>query len=387
MDIKSKTGPFIAIMAVVVIVLWMVSGGQGVTTALADDEQATETAQTTPSDSEALEAQGGNTQDTEKGNEKRVQAMAIAAENTPAQITLSGTTEASDTLSLQASYSGKITKIYFQKGDEVKQGQTVLSIDTRALNADIRKARALVEEKKLDLEAASRLVTQKLSSKVSLASAKSALASAEADLQRLLVDAENAQTKAPFSGILNDVNVNEGQLVQSGDKVADLIALQPLVISAQIPQKTINQVTLDTPVIVDVGSDEAITGNISFVNKLADENTRSVEVEIEIPNPNNTIPAGISAIMSLQLPDQLAHGFSPALLTLNDAGDTAVKVLDENNIVQVAPIQILRSDREQVWVTGLPSTANIITVGQGFVDAGDHVVAQYKDTTELNTPE
>lgn len=387
MSIKSKVGPLIAIIAIIVIVIWMVAGGNGITTALNDDtETSTSTSSEAPNEQapSATEPKltDSESADTETKEPFHVQAATLTASSTSSQMTLSGTTRASDNLSLEASYSGKVTKIHFNKGDTVEKGQAVISIDTRALNADIRKVRALVEEKKLDLEAATRLANQKLSSKVSLASAKSALSEVQADLQRLLIDAENAETRAPFTGILNDITVNVGQLLRSGDKIADLLSLQPLVISAQIPQKSIDHVALGSPVNITIGAGKNIEGNISFINKLANESTRSIEIEIEVSNPNNAIPAGISTSMSLQLADESAHGFSPALLVLNDEGYTAVKTLTNENIVELTPVEIIRSDRQKVWVSGLPDSVNIITVGQGFVKAGDTVTPDYQNSNQ-----
>jgi len=75
----------------------------------------------------------------------------------------------------------------------------------------------------------------------------------------------------------------------------------------------------------------------------------------------------------------MAHAFSAALLTLDDNGHTAVKTLNIDNEVVVSPVEILKSDRDQVWVSGLPQNINLITVGQGFTKAGDIVDAYYKN--------
>ncbi len=55
------------------------------------------------------------------------------------------------------------------------------------------------------------------------------------------------------------------------------------------------------------------------------------------------------------------------------------KVLDVDNIVTLMPVEIVKSERDKVWVTGLPDNVNIITVGQGFVAPGDKVNAHYQD--------
>lgn len=362
MDIKNKVGPLTAIVIAVAVIGWMIIGGNGITTAMADREnQATATT---------------NTSETTDSDTKSVQVRTIRAEPIKTTMTLAGETRASESLALQASFSGTITRVNFKKGDSIKQGQAVIAMDTRVLQANIERARAVIEEKKLDLAAAERLVNQKLSSKVSLATAKSALASAEADLQSLLIDLENSQTRAPFSGVLNDIHVNKGQVLQQGDPIAELITLAPLTIHAQVPQKDLSFIELGSRAKITTLTGLQTQGEITFVDGIADAGTRSVGVDITIPNTGNALPAGISTKVEIDLSEQLAHGFSPALLTLDNNGNTAVKTVDEQNRVAITSISILRFTREKVWVTGLPDNANIITVGQGFVNAGDPVRTQ-----------
>ena len=367
MSIRSKIGPFIALAVIVATVGWMLAGGKGITTAQAGNEEESTTSQA--NDSLATEQSVAI---------KKVRATVLNAESVPSYITLAGTTRPSETLAMRASYSGTVTAVNFTKGDFVEEGQAVLSIDSRALRADIARAKVELEEKKLDLAAAKQLENQRLSSKLSLASAQSALSMAKADLQRLQIDLEHTKTRAPFSGVLNDLDVSVGELLQNGDHIGDLVALAPLTIAAQIPQKKHAQIALGNPVIVDLDDGRPLEGVVSFIDRVADKNTRSLGLEVDIANPDNRVPAGISAKLKLQLPDVLAHSFSPALLSLNDAGHTAVKTLTTEDIVEFTPVTILRAERDKVWVTGLPDTTRLITVGQGFVKEGEQVLADFQ---------
>jgi multidrug efflux system membrane fusion protein len=67
------------------------------------------------------------------------------------------------------------------------------------------------------------------------------------------------------------------------------------------------------------------------------------------------------------------HLLSPALLTLNDDGDIGVKIVDESGRAKFIEVELLRSDAQGVWVAGLPSQAEIIAIGQGFVVDGQLV--------------
>ena len=79
----------------------------------------------------------------------------------------------------------------------------------------------------------------------------------------------------------------------------------------------------------------------------------------------------------MQLPggQAMAHRVSPALLTLGPDGDIGLKIVDEFNRVEFYPVELAMSRLDGVWVTGLPETARIITVGQGYVAPGQVVEA------------
>lgn len=366
MDVKSKIGPLTAVIMAIALATWMLIGGHGLTTAMAETDTATAT--------EAPTTESPAT--TANSDTKWVQVETITAEIIQTQITLAGETRASESLSLQSSYSGTITRVNFKKGDRIQKGQTLITIDTRVLEANINRAQAVIEEKKLDLAAAKRLATQKLSSKISLASATSALASAEADLESLLIDLENSQTRAPFSGVLNDIHVNTGQVIQKGDPIAELITLEPLTVHTQVPQKDLRLIDLGAQAKVTTLSGITTEGEVTFIDGIADSNTRSMGVDITIENTGRALPAGVSTTVEVALKSQLAHGFSPALLTLDDNGRAAIKTVDNNNNVNLQPVNIVRFTRDKVWVSGLPESVSIITVGQGFVNAGDQVFTQ-----------
>lgn len=72
----------------------------------------------------------------------------------------------------------------------------------------------------------------------------------------------------------------------------------------------------------------------------------------------------------------MAHFISPAILTLNEAGVLGVRSVDENDVVQFHPVQVLSDTSEGTWITGLPKQINLITVGQEFVKDGEKVLPQ-----------
>ena len=110
-----------------------------------------------------------------------------------------------------------------------------------------------------------------------------------------------------------------------------------------------------------------------YVAPVASDTTRTFRVELAIPNPQGLLRAGMTAEVRLPAGEINAHRMTPALLTLDDDGNVGVKTVDEKNRVVFFPVEVVVSDSNGVWVTGLPDNARVITVGQGFVAPGETV--------------
>jgi multidrug efflux system membrane fusion protein len=101
--------------------------------------------------------------------------------------------------------------------------------------------------------------------------------------------------------------------------------------------------------------------------------TRTFAVELEVPNPDGALPAGVTAEIQISGGTVMAHKISPSLLNLETDGTIGVKTLDDQDRVIFNPVAIARSQTDGIWVTGLPENARIITVGQGYVLVGQIV--------------
>jgi multidrug efflux system membrane fusion protein len=118
---------------------------------------------------------------------------------------------------------------------------------------------------------------------------------------------------------------------------------------------------------------ETVRGRLSFVGAMADDQTRTFRVELEVPNPDRRIVEGISAELRLPVAELPAHRVSPAILTLTDDGKIGVKTVNAENIVEFHPVQIVGDGPDGVWLAGLPERLRFITVGQDFVLTGQKV--------------
>ena len=77
-----------------------------------------------------------------------------------------------------------------------------------------------------------------------------------------------------------------------------------------------------------------------------------------------------------------AHRISPAILSLNEQGKLGIRVVNTKNEVEFRAIEIMEDTTEGLWISGLPASARIITLGQEYVFQG-----QVVEVKEMSAPE
>ena len=108
-------------------------------------------------------------------------------------------------------------------------------------------------------------------------------------------------------------------------------------------------------------------GEITFISPSAETSTRTFEIEIEADNNDLSFKSGITASISIEGSELLAHKIPPSILTLQDDGTIGVKGLNSNNKVVFYPIQTVKDTVDGMWVSGLPEESNLIISGQEYV--------------------
>lgn len=364
MDSKQRKLPVFAALGIVVAVsLWMLSGLGSEPPAVLD---------------ERLEQRSG-----QASGLPQVRVSTYAAQEISREVLLSGRTEPDRQVELRAEAEGRVIAIAVQRGERVTAGTLLFTLDARDREARLTEAASLVRQREIEFEAIRNLRSQQFTTEVQIAEAAAQLESARAAHERIKLEIANTRITAPFDGVLQERMVEVGDFVRVGDSLAELVDLDPLVITGSVNERDIAHVTLGgegSAVLVD---GREVTGKVRYISRVADQATRTFTVELAVPNPDSAIRAGVTAQLRLFAAAVRVHTLSSALLSLADDGTVGVKVVDDRDIVRFYPVQIVGSTQEGLHVTGLPERIRLITVGQGFVTEGQQVQAQDLDTAEL----
>jgi multidrug efflux system membrane fusion protein len=288
-----------------------------------------------------------------------VRVVRLSAVPHEATIILRGRTEALHQVDVRAEVDGVIASLHFEKGDRVKQGQVLCEIKLNDRGA--RVARELYKEG--------------FRSKTQLAQATAAFEAAKAGASTMNIQLANTRIRAPFAGIVEERYANVGDYLPVGSKCAMVLAPEPFLAIGTVSEDLVSQIEPGNKARVKLVTGETVEGTVRFVAEHADPATRTFRVEVEVPNSAAKLRSGVSAdIMVVPQRQVPAHRISPGILVLDDTGAVGVRVV-QNSIARFIPVQIISDGPDGMWISGLPTTADVIAVGQEFVSNGERVKA------------
>ena len=346
--------PWILALAIIVLVAaWMFTG-----TANHEAPEATKTARSTADNEPSLRA---------------VQAQVQHAQPIMRYINVYGRSAPARTIDIKAETNGRVTAIGADRGRLITKGTIIAELDLRDRRARLAQAKASVKEFETGYNAQLELKRDGYVSDTQIAEIVAKLEGAKTELIRAQLDLEYITIRAPFDGALATREVEVGDFVRAGDPIGSFVDNTKLIVSASLAEQDAQYVAVGDDAIAILVTGQEVAGKIRYVSPVADLSTRTFAVELEVNNPDGTLPAGVTAEIKISSGTVMAHKISPSLLNLETDGTIGVKTLDEQDRVTFYPVEIARSQTNGIWVTGLPETARIITVGQGYVLAGQIV--------------
>ena len=340
---------------VVAVTLWLVSGQFGDTTDI-----------TTPS---VITDAGRN------ASKNAVRVRTQSAEKVMRTITVNGKTAPARSVELAAETDGRVEYIGAARGASLQRGDVIARLDERDRAARLAQAEATVKQREVEYEGRARLKSESYVSEAQLQEAVALLEAAKAELTRARLDLGYMTIAAPFGGALLSRVVEVGDFVKRGDPIAIYVDNRTIIVSANLSEYDARFVDVGDNAQATLATGETVRGRIRFVAPVADGATRTFAVELEVDNSDGALRIGGTAELQIPAEEISAHRVSPALLTLDDAGNVGVKIINDDGRVEFVVADIAMSSNDGVWLAGLPQTATIITVGQGYVAVGSVVAA------------
>jgi len=286
---------------------------------------------------------------------------------------------------LSTEIGGLVQNVPIKSGMDVKEGDLLIKLNDISDVAQLNSLKALADLAKVinerDLQ---QLEIQAISKNVfdtSKADAKSK--QAQVEQQTALVAKKNL--KAPFSGRVGIVMINPGQFVNPGDKLLTLQTLDPIFVDFNLPQSNAEQIQVGQEIVVttDAFKGSSFTGKVTAVSPKVDTNTRNIQIEAKLANPDKKILPGMFANVNIKLGDEMKMLTLPqTAVTYNPYGSTVFIAKPTGKKDKQGKPEL---EAQQVFVTTGPTRGDQVAILKG-VDEGATVITSGQLKLKNGTP-
>jgi len=299
-------------------------------------------------------------------------------------IRVSGQTEADKRAVLATRQAGVIATLDVKQGDHVKTGDLILRLDAEEKTAAVEMATQVLVQREAEAKAMERLVKTGSMAKLQADNARSALATARSMLEAAQAELARNEVKAPFDGLVDRVGVELGSAVMQGAEVATIINLDPILAKGEVSERDLRYISIGDEAEVMLVNGEQVTGKVRYISRDASIQTRTFRIEIAIPNPDLSIPAGMTSEITLRAEPADAVILPRSVVTLSAEGDIGIRAADRDSKVVFFPIDLVDDTTNGLVLAGIPADARVIVAGQDLVTEGDKVNAVEADKATID---
>ncbi len=289
------------------------------------------------------------------------------------EIRISGVTGADKDAVLAARASGVISALPVAEGDSVNADDIIMTVEGADVEAAVMTAKATLAQRDQELVVAEKLFKSGNTAELQLIKVRADKAAAEAALSQAEATADRLNLRAPFGGIVDKVEAELGEWVQTGTPIATILSLDPIVVRAEVGELDVGYVAVGDRASVRLVNGTRLDGAVRHVARDASVETRTYPVEVTVANPEGTVRSGMTAEVSLYTRPERAVTVPRSVITLSDEGELGLRVVGPDDVAHFASVELIDDTADGLVLTGVPEDVRIIVAGQDLVRDGETV--------------
>jgi len=289
-----------------------------------------------------------------------------------------------------AQVGGQITRVARDEGEGVAADELVIEIDPERRQLEAASARAMLAQAEAQAAEAERELgrMEKLHAegvaadakldqvRTALRAARSSRDSLQAQLGMAERSVRDSSVTAPFAGLVARRYVSEGEFVAPGQKLFDLVALDPIEVEFHVPERDSSRVADGAQVGVRVAPfpDEVFEAKVTVVSPIIDPSTRTLRVKAELANSDGRLRPGLFARADLGIAVRENVAMIPEEAVLQRAdGAVAFRLVGDGRVERRAiELGVIREGRIEVR-SGLAVGDRVVVRGQSDLMDGSAV--------------
>ena len=216
-------------------------------------------------------------------------------------VEIQGSVQTKENIIIYPEYGGVLTQIFVKEGQLVQKGETLAKIDDGGLNQQLSQMETQLALAKTTFERQERLWKDKIGSEIQFLQAKTNFEAQQKAVNQMKQQVAKTTVSAPFSGVIDDVISDQGQVVSPGmHQLFRLINLSNVYVEAEIPENYISNIKKNATVNVYFPVlNDTVKSTIRQIANYINPNNRTFKVEVAIPNEQQQIKPNMTAILNI----------------------------------------------------------------------------------------
>ncbi len=316
----------------------------------------------------------------EKEISTNIKTVVIQPQSLSEIVSVMGTVLPNRDVTLSAETAGRVERLQVDLGDRVKKGQVLARIDYDMLKAQYEQAQANHELAKKSLVRIQQLRKDELASQQQLDEVITREHSASASMRIAHAQLQKSMLRSSLNGIVARKMVEEGEYVNPGQPMLQVVEFHTVVISAQVPENIVSKIKRGMSVEVDIPSLSLKTqGKVYVVVPAAHPGSRTFELRIKTPNPDYDILVGMSTNLEIKV-DTHKQSIVIPIDTVLESGGTKSVFVEKNGKAKRLPVKVGPTEGSRILVT------QGLTIGDKLVIEGHRDLIDGQPVEVVNAP-
>ncbi|MGM0530600.1 MAG: efflux RND transporter periplasmic adaptor subunit [Bacteroidota bacterium] len=300
-------------------------------------------------------------------------------------VNANGTVEAVQEAIVSPETNGQITEIYVEEGDRVQEGELMAKLNTSVIQSNIEEVKTNLELARKTFQKQKRLWEDSVGSEMEYLEAKNRKENLENRLGTLREQLDMSEIRAPFNGIVEEVNQKIGEMGNPGVQMMYLVNLKKLKVKSELAEQYMAHVHEGDPVRIRFPAYPEMVKTIPISRKgsVIDKGSRTFAVEGRIDNYNEKIKPNQISIMEVNDYVNDSALIVPSEVIKQDMQGDYVYILQEDQgskDAQKVYIETGRTYNNQTILTqGVDAGEEVITSGYSEVSDGSQVQVKQRE--------
>ncbi|WP_338407071.1 efflux RND transporter periplasmic adaptor subunit [uncultured Flavobacterium sp.] len=291
---------------------------------------------------------------------------------------IQGSVNTKENILVQPEFQGTLVALNVKAGQRVSKGQILGRVDDAGLSQQVASLENQYALAKTTFERQKNLWNQKIGSEIQYLQAQTQMISAQRGVAQIKAQLAKTVIKAPFSGTIDEVFVEQGQVVAPSQQgLMRIVNLSNMYVSTSVPETYIGKLKIGTQVDVFFTSlGKTYKGKVRQIGNFINPNNRSFGIEVGVPNPENLLRP--NQVAKLKIIDYVSKNVivvpTNVIQEDGDRNKFVFTVINTNGKTGTAKKVILKLGKSSDNVTeihsGLSSNDVIVTEGVNAISDG-----------------